>query len=108
MKLPKCLSEKKVDDFMSSQGDSYFKTCDDYVNIIRKDWDKKGIVYTDKDIIKSKHPNKVCAFCDQLGCDIFVKKYGVYYHKKCFRYLIKKSLLGSPKILKDTVIKKKE
>jgi len=42
-------------------------------------------VYSQKEIIESKHPDKRCQFCQQLGCDR--KHTGFYIHEKCFAYV---------------------
>lgn len=97
-----------VDEYVKNAGDTYQQKCDETAIKIREEWDKKNIKFSQADIKKSKHPDKQCGFCDQLGCDIFVKKYNAHFHKKCFRYLIRKSIANSLPILKDTVLNKKK
>jgi hypothetical protein len=106
--MKKAMSEEKVKQFIDGAGDRYHNECNTTADNIRADWDKKGIIYDEKYIKKSKHPDKMCGFCDQKGCDIFVKKYSSYFHKKCFRYVIKKSVMTAPKILGKTVFGKQE
>lgn len=108
MKLNKIIKSGMVDEYVKNAGDTYMQKCDDTAIKIREEWDKKIIKYTPLQIKKSKHPDKQCGFCDQLGCDIFVKKYNAHFHKKCFRYLVRQSIASSLPILKATVLNKKK
>jgi hypothetical protein len=69
-------------------------------DLIKQERENPSKIYTSKEINSSKHPDKPCQLCGQLGCD---RKYaGQYVHNKCFRILQKNTfnLMDSKKIMR--------
>ena len=53
--------------------------------LVSQERTKPTRVYTEQEIAKSKHPDKHCILCDQLGSQ---KKYaGEYIHISCLRLI---------------------
>jgi len=57
--------------------------------LIKKERANPSYIYTEEHIKESKHPDKKCQLCGQLGCDM--KYAGQYVHKPCYRQLKKKT-----------------
>ena len=96
-------NEKK---FKEEKGTSFIEVCRDYSERFLEEFNKNKKQLTPEQISKSPYPYKLCSFCGQAGCNWLYK--GFPYHKKCFRYIMYKSAINTPRIMKDTIIRKKE
>jgi hypothetical protein len=56
-------------------------------DLVKKERNNPSYKYTVQEIEQSKHPDKKCQLCGQLGCDM--KYAGQYIHKPCYRKLKK-------------------
>lgn len=68
------------------------------VDLCKRERENPSKIYSVEEIKFSKHPDKPCQLCGQLGTD---KKYaGQYIHNKCFKILKKNTfnLLDSKQI----------
>lgn len=99
MDLKKIVNSQKIDDFISNMS----QRAGNNINKISAEIDTHAPRFaakvTDKQRKNAKHKNEACSFCGELGSEVYFKK--IYpYHKKCLRFIIKQSILNSPKVLK--------
>lgn len=86
--------DEQIDRFTDKVNDNIQKIADD----IDKDAPRFAEKVTDKQRQEAKFRNEKCSFCFELGSEVKFRK--VYpYHKKCLRYVLKKSILKSPKVV---------
>lgn len=83
--------DKQVDKFTDKVNDNIQKIADD----IDKDAPKFAKKVTDKQRQTAKHKELKCSFCFEYGSEVMFRK-AYPYHKKCLRYVLKKSILKSP------------
>jgi len=60
------------------------------IQIVEELKEKPLYIYTSEEIEQSKFPKEKCQLCQQYGCDL--KNAGQYVHKKCLKYVKKKTL----------------
>lgn len=96
--LKRIINSKAVDDQIDKFTDTVSDNVQKIADEIDKDAPKFAEKVTDKQRQEAKFRHEKCSFCFELGSEVKFRK--VYpYHKKCLRYVLKKSVLKSPKVV---------
>lgn len=98
MNFKRLINSKAVDEQIDKFTDKVSNNIQHIADEIDKDAPRFAAKVTDAQRRNAKYKDQKCSFCFEYGSEVLFRK--TYpYHKKCLRFVLKKSILKSPKVV---------
>lgn len=98
MNFKRLINSEKVDSSIDKFSDKMNTNIEKIADEIDKVAPRFADKVTDIQRTTAKYKDMKCSFCFEYGSEVLFRK-TFPYHKKCLRYVLKKSILKSPKVV---------
>jgi len=98
MNFKRLINSEKVDRAIDQFSDKMNTNIEKIAEEIDKDAPRFAEKVTDEQRRNAKYKDQKCSFCFEYGSEVMFRK-TFPYHKKCLRFVLKKGILKSPKVV---------